>query len=715
MTDTPRTQPRTRRRTGALRAGAAVLAAGAMALAGAEWWLQSIAAGAGADRPALFGLLYHTGLLVFALVGALLAWRAPANPVGWLLAAMGVVLLTESLAVAYTALAATPQQLRGGLTAAWLSRVLWPSELTLIVLLLLLFPTGRPASRRWGRYAWAVGVGGAVLGVAVAAVEWADRGALEAMEPNPFPGLLGVVFQLLAIFMVSAVAVAAVSLFLRFRAATGLERQQLKLLAFAVLMLIGGVASGLVIDLLGWGTEALTATLMSAGLLGLPVAIGVAVLRYRLYDVDLVFSRTVVYATLAVLITGVYVTVVVGLGSLLGAGRSSLALSVAATGLVAIAFEPVRRRTTALANRVVYGRRASPYQVLSDLVSRLAAAEPTQGLLARMAKLMAEGTGAAQATVWLLDRQQLVAAAGWPSKPGPVPGGLVDDLPGVVLPVVHEDELVGVLQVIKPRGEAITPAERRLLSDLAGSVGLLLGNQRLTAALAARAAELRASRRRLVKIQDLERRRLERDLHDGAQQHVVALKVQIGLAERIARSHAVDPVADVLAEIACDAEIAVEEIRALARGIYPPLLESDGLMAALRSQVAGLSIPVTLTMDGIGRYPKDVESAVYFATLEAVTNALKHAAPTHIVLALSDDGGHLVMEVSDDGAGFDPDRNEEGTGLTSMRDRIEALAGEVHLTGVPGQGATLAARVPIGRREPAGLVSEGRRAASVLR
>jgi signal transduction histidine kinase len=713
MTDAPQTQRRERMRIGVLRTLAGALAGMAIALVGADWSLQVMAGEAFGDRSALFGLLYQMGLLVFALVGALLAWRAPANPVGWLLAAIGITFLTESLAFAYTALAATPHELRGGLTAAWLSQSLWPLQLTLVVLLLTVFPTGRPASIRWRRYAWAVVVAGAAIAVAAGAASWAERGALESMEPNPFPGLLGIAFQLLAIFLVSAIAISAVGLVLRFRAATGLERQQLKLLAFAVLVLVGGVISGLVFDLAGWGTEALTVTLYSVGLLGIPVAIGVAVLRYRLYDVDVVISQTAAYTTLAVFITGVYVTVVVGLGSLLGAGAQSLALSIAATGLVAVAFEPVRRRTTGWANRLVYGRRTSPYQVLSGLVDRLAAAEPTQGMLARMAKLMADGTGAAQATVWLADKGQLVAAGGWPAMPESMQAGSMNDLLGVVHPVVHDDQLVGALQVLKPRGEVTTPAERRLLSDLAGSVGLVLDNQRLTTTLAARAAELRASRRRLVQIQDLERRRLERDLHDGAQQHVVALKVQIRLAERLARSHAMDQVADILAEVAGDAEVAVEEIRALARGIYPPLLESDGLAAALRSQVARLSVPVELRMDGIDRYPKDVESAVYFATLEAITNALKHAAPTRIVLALSEGDGHLVMEVADDGAGFDPSKLQEGTGLASIRDRIDALAGETHLTGIPGGGATLTTRVPVDRGEPGGLRSGGRPTVSV--
>jgi len=177
----------------------------------------------------------------------------------------------------------------------------------------------------------------------------------------------------------------------------------------------------------------------------------------------------------------------------------------------------------------------------------------------------------------------------------------------------------------------------------------------------------------------------------------VALKVQIRLAEQIARSNGAGPVADLLADVAVDAEVAVDEIRTLARGIYPPLLGSDGLAAALRSQAVKLPVPVGLAFGALGRYPKDVESAVYFAVLEAITNALKHAAPSRLEVALDERDGRLEVVVSDDGAGFDADRSDGGGGLTGIRDRVEAVGGELTVASSPGEGTTLTAVLPVER------------------
>ena len=281
-------------------------------------------------------------------------------------------------------------------------------------------------------------------------------------------------------------------------------------------------------------------------------------------------AEVLVYGTLGAFIGTVYLLVVVGVGSILGSGPGMLELSVVATVLVAAAFEPVHRRVERGINRLIYGRRASPYEVLADLADRLAETESVQEVLNRMARLMADGTGADQTTVWLSDARGLVVGAGWPAIPARIRVDSVDDLVGLACPVVHHDEQVGALQIVKSHGNPITPLEQRLIADLAGSAGLVLGNQRLNVALVAQADELQASRRRLVTAQDTERRRLERDLHDGAQQEVVALTVHIRLLEDMAREGGAEEVADVLSEIAADLEAAVDEIRSLARGSTPP-------------------------------------------------------------------------------------------------------------------------------------------------
>lgn len=402
-----------------------------------------------------------------------------------------------------------------------------------------------------------------------------------------------------------------------------------------------------------------------------------------------------VYGTLAAFIAAAYLVVVVGAVSILGSRAGILVLSVVATVLVAVAFEPVRQRVERWINRLVYGRRASPHEVLADLADRLAETESVQGILDRMARLMAYGTGAEQATVWLSDAHGLVVGAGWPATRSVVRVDSLSQLSDLVSPVAHGDELVGALQVIKSHENPITPVEEHLIADLAASAGLVVGNQRLNAALAARADELQASRRRLVNAEDTERRRLERDLRDGTQQEVVALKAHIRGLERLARDEGINGVADVLSEMAGDLEAAVDEIRSLARGLYPPLLESEGLEVAVRSHAQRSPIPVEVNSEMVGRHPMSVEAAVYFVIAEAMTNAVKHASPSRIEITLSDAEGLLTVNVDDDGFGFDPRQTGDGLGLVNIHDRIETLGGQVQFESAVGAGTRVSARIPI--------------------
>ncbi len=563
----------------------------------------------------------------------------------------------------------------------------------MLTLWLLLFPNGEMPSPRWRWVGWGTV---AIMAALLAVLVWVARPSSTlpfAAEPDEYGGFVGFAGGALYGLLIVLAAACAVSLFLRHRRSTGEARQQYRWVglgtaALFFAMLIAGQSP--------WKLLAATA--------GVTVGVAcyaVAVTRYRLYDIDVVISRTLVYGTLAGFIGAVYVVVVVLVGEAVGAGAGNLGLAIAATALVAILFEPLRRRVQRWANRLVYGPRATPYEVLADLTRRLAGAEPTQGVLSRMARLMAESTGAEQAAVWLADGGRLRAGAGFPQMPTSAEVASVEDLDAVVYPVTHDGKLVGALQVTRSREDPLTPTERGLLANLAGSAGLILGNQRLNEALEARAAELRASRRRLVEAQDTERRRLERDLHDGAQQQVVALKVQINLAEHLARRNGADGLGATLAELAAEAQAALEDIRALARGVYPPLLESEGLAAAIRSQAAATPIPVEVTTDGIGRYPKDLESAVYFAAVEAMANAVKHARPTRLHVDLSATDRALMLEITDDGTGFDPITTPFGAGLINVRDRIEALGGILRVASAPGAGTALTASIPLEEGVPA--------------
>jgi signal transduction histidine kinase len=259
--------------------------------------------------------------------------------------------------------------------------------------------------------------------------------------------------------------------------------------------------------------------------------------------------------------------------------------------------------------------------------------------------------------------------------------------------VRQQDELLGALSVRKRAGESLTPIEEKLLDDLAHQAGLVLKNVGLSADLAARLEDLRASRQRPVAAQDGERRRIECDLHDGAQQHLVALKLKLGLAEMQALK---DPATArfTLADLKRDADEALETLRDLARGIYPPLLADKGLVAAIESQARRATVPVTVDAVGIGRYPQETEAAVYFCVLEALQNVQKYAHAHQAAVRLSDVDGELRFVIKDDGVGFDIESAQPGTGRTNMQNRLDALGGSLRIESSQRHGTLVSGMLP---------------------
>jgi signal transduction histidine kinase len=641
-----------------------------------------------------------------ALVGGLIASRRPRQAMGWVLLFIGSTQALVEFAGAYSELAYT-----GGVGVpapgffGWINTWMWmPGLGTLVTFLLLLFPDGHLPSPRWR---WLARISGAVLFVAIGAVaitSWSAPGPVLAHHKTsgPPPGSLAAIVFGPSVLILGACALASMSsLVFRYRRASGDVRHQLKWFAFAAVYVVG-VAGPLDFAHVPEPLATVAPILQSLGVLGLASAIGIAVLRYRLYDIDVVISRTLVYGALAAFITAVYVGMVVGLGTLVGSGgKPDLALSIVATAIVAVGFQPVRERLQKVANRLVYGKRATPYEVLSQFSERVAETYAADEALPRMARVLAEGTGADRAEVWLRAGKTLRRAAAWPEDAGPtepvqVSDGLLPDLQGVdrTVEVRHQGDLLGALAVTKRPGESLTPVEEKLLTDLAAQAGLVLKNVGLTAELLLRLEELRASRQRLVAAQDEERRRLERNLHDGAQQNLVALKVKLGLAETFADK---DPAKArlLLGEIKSDADEALETLRDLARGIYPPLLADKGLAVALESQARKATLPVTVEADGVSRYPQDIEAAVYFCCLEALQNVQKYARATQASIRLGERDGMLLFEVDDDGQGFDLDTTPRGSGLTNMSDRLDALGGRVVVDSQPGNGTQLVGTMPI--------------------
>jgi signal transduction histidine kinase len=426
------------------------------------------------------------------------------------------------------------------------------------------------------------------------------------------------------------------------------------------------------------------------------ISYGVAITKYRLYDIDVVLSRTLVYGSLAIFIGVIYVVVVVLTGSTVTAGgQPNAAVTIAATAVIAVAFQPLRRRLERWANRIVYGKRATPYEVLSDFSQRVAATD--EDLLGDVVESLVAGTGAATAAIWVADRGDWIRTAVFPADAppqGPPHVGKPSD-DTFVVEVEHDSETLGLVVLQAPGGQRLSSEDRTLTTQVASGMGLALRNQRLTDTLRRRVEKLRESRRRIVAVQDETRRDLERNLHDGAQQQLVALKVKLGLAKRMAAKDDAARTEAMLDELSAEADEAVEAMRSFARGIYPPLLEAEGLEAALRAQARRVPVPVVLRVDGLGRYGRDTEATVYFCVSEALRNAAKYASASSVQVSLAQSDGLVRFEVVDDGVGFDPDRAfAVGSGLTDMADRIDALEGALTIRSVPGEATRLAGELP---------------------
>ena len=642
-------------------------------------------------------------------IGVLLAARRPSNPAGWLLGAFAVLYVLGGLGSDYGFHWLYGHDLSRSLVAPMMLLGAAASQLAfpLLITFLLVFPDGHLLSRRWRLAIW-LNTLLAALASLVALLDPNIVGDGHRQLPNPI-GLAGAHPALMAInnvvgggAFVVLTAVGLISLGIRYRRADADTRQQAKWLGAGVVVLVAAVAVGLITSPTSTWTTPIPIAAETIGFTVFPLCLGVAVLKYRLYGIDLVVNRALVYAALAVFITSVYVGIAVGIGTLVGSGgKPNLGLSIVATAIVAIGFQPLRERLQRVANRLVYGERATPYEVLSQFSERVAESYASDDVLPRMARVLAEGTNADLAEVWLRSGDVLRRAAVFPLQPT-VPAAVhVNSAAELSIPaadravaVRHQGDALGALTVTKRRGESLTPIEIKLMDDLANQAGLVLKNVGLTADLQARLDDLRASRQRLVAAQDNERRRLERNLHDGAQQHLVAIKVKLGLAEMLATRDPEKARATVLA-LKHDADEALETLRDLARGIYPPLLAEKGLAAALQSQAGKTTLPVHVDADGVGRYPQETEAALYFCTLEALQNVQKYAEASAATVRLHEDANQLLVEVTDNGCGFDVTTAARGAGLTNMEDRLDALGGTLQIESTPGVGTTLRATVPV--------------------
>jgi signal transduction histidine kinase len=640
----------------------------------------------------------------WATVGAILASRNPSNAIGWLMMTFGLGFLLAGLTgeLATYTYVTVPGAIPLGPFWAWIGSWIFIVVATPIPALLLLYPTGTVPTKQWRPLPWAL-IGAAALAIVSTVVRTDPIYAGQLRVPNPtgVPALNAAAAITQTIVGFGYVLVLAplciLAVILRFRRSRGIERQQIRWLVYVALIsglaLAVAIASSLGLE--GDETNPVSDTaflsfFVAMGV-GIPAAIGVALLRHRLWDLDVVLKKALVAAILVVLIMIAALVGLVLAGAVLVDPVTESPTIALAIGVVigALAW-PLLRLARRIADRLVYGGRATPYEVLTDFSERMAESYATDDVLPRMASILGAGVGGQAVTIWLLVGGELHPAAGWPGSIRPdesqPTAALFDAEPGT-FEVRHQGELLGAITVRMPPNDPMDPSKERLIRDLAAQVGLVLRNVRLI-------EELRQSRRRIVAAVDEGRRRLERNIHDGAQQQLVALSVKIRLADQMvdrdsSKAH------ELLGQLQAETTDTLETLRDLARGVYPPLLQDQGLAAALEAQARRSTVPVRVSPNGIDRYPQDVEATVYFCVLEALNNVAKYARASDVVVELRRDGGELAFEVRDDGVGFDPGTVARGTGLQGMADRVEAIGGALEVHSTPGGGTSVMGRVPI--------------------
>jgi signal transduction histidine kinase len=652
--------------------------------------------------------------LAYPTVGALIASRLASNPIGWIFCGVGLLYAAQRFGGAYADYVVRMNSaLPGEEYAAWFSYWTELSGPMLAgVFVMLLFPDGHLPSRRWQIVAWT-----AVLGAALAVLWDAfDPGSLSNYtyldNPFGFDGYIGgftsYEFFLASTFvgktlLLTSSIVAFLSLFVRLHHARGDERQQLKWFLYAAVP--AGVCFSFalllytVVDfmMLVFSTPLITAANINLrfdpifyvavfALLVVPVCTYIAILRHRLYDIDVVINRTLVYGALTACVVGMYVLAVGALGTLFQA-RGSLAISLSATGLVAVLFQPIRSRLQRSVNRLMYGERDDPYAVISRLGRRLEAALAPDTVLPTLVETIAQALKLPYAAILLKEGEGFRTTAAYGSPRGEPE----------TLPLVYQREEIGRL-VLSPRapGESFSDADRSLLEDLARQAEVAVHAVRLT-------SDLQHSRERLVATREEERRRLRRDLHDGLGAQLAGLNVQAGTLRRLIPR---DPGAaeEVVVELREELRSAIADIRRLVYDLRPPALDDLGLVESLRriaerygSEGEHLRVSVEAPEE-LPNLPAAVEVAVYRITQEALTNVVRHARAHSCVvqLAVNED---VVLEIVDDGVGI-PAQRSAGVGLSSMRERASELGGSCVVQPTREGGTQVLVRLPLPKESP---------------
>jgi signal transduction histidine kinase len=669
--------------------------------------------------------LFSISFALAATVGAVIVRRAAGHSVGVLVLVAGTSYAAGLAAEGYAKLRAADEQLDVGTAlASWLDLTSWRLGAVLLAIALALFPERRPDSpfTRW------LVILLIVDGVAVVAATALTPGPLGAgtYQDNPLSGpsltpLVDAVAGPAEALSWALTALAVGSVVWRYvRAPAGARRQLRWPALLAALLLVG-----LLIALLGFaGGVILQVIPFLLSVVGLPIAMAAAILSDHLFDIDVIVNRFVVYLMLAATITAVYVATVVAAQLLfLDAEPPTSLITIASLVVVSLIALPARDRLQRLADRMLFGRRSTPYHALASFAEMSAGAWSLRDTAPRLASLLADATGASLAVVYIRADDRLLPVG---REPGPASGLDPVSITDIDATLAHFElaakverggELLGAMAVTLPPGRPARPAERRLISQLAAQAALVFETLRLTSelsghaqALAAQAAELRQSRLRLVMAQDAERSRIGRDLHDGAQQHLLAIIAKAGLARSQLTRDTVKA-GDTLGGLQQDTKFALVEIRELVHGIFPPILADRGLVVAVEQRAARLPIDVTVDADPGDRgrrFEPSLESAAWFVISEALTNVVKHAQARHVTVRFRLDRS-LDVDVIDDGVGIAD--MAAGMGLTGMADRVAALDGAFRVDDVPGGGTAVSFAIPL----QATVASDARSAALVSR
>lgn len=655
-----------------------------------------------------------TVVLCFAGAGLMALLRRPSErqPL--------VVLVGAALGglVAVSAAASSAARGAGALSPGVISlaHLVEPVALALLPAVAMHVLLGIPdGSCRLGR---AVVAGGYLAGVALGLGLWAARPGIATWP--------------LWVETALAVLIGATVSERRYARSTGLERQRMQWFGWAAALAIETLLVALAMwVLVGWPARA--SLVLTVALAPFAVAVAMCSTRRFASHIDQLLTHTVSLAGLSGVVAAVYLVIVAGVGSVpTRPERSLFVLSMVAAGVAALLYGPARQRLGLYANRLVYGEREAPDTVLRTFGSRLSRAIPMDELLLQVAESLRKSMALSAAEVWTGGDGRLQRTISVPDVPTRVlvlnpeeeavvaragvtgtawlnvwlPGVVEGREPSVmrVAPTTHSGRVLGLIVAVRPPGgDQFTADDDVVLAELARQVGLALHNVELDSALQKSLEELRAqaeqlqeSRARIVAASDAARRQIERNLHDGAQQHLVALAVNVRLARRLAET---DPDAslEILDQLGEGLQNAVQELRALAHGIYPPLLADRGIEEALRSAAGRAALPTDVQAAGLGRYPPETEAAVYFCCLEALQNAGKYAGePATATVKVWEGQGVLNFEVSDNGAGFNPSaRRNKGAGFVNMEDRLGAMGGSLEVRSAPGQGTTVSGRVPL--------------------